>query len=67
MATSSDAVVREHIMLLAMDRAAASRDAYVEAGGTVVELSDEDRAAWANAMPNIAQERLDDAAGWASS
>ena len=39
-----------------MDRAAASRDAYVEQGGTVVEVSAEDRAAWANAMPNVAQE-----------
>ena len=37
-----------------MDRAAASRDAYVEGGGTVVEMSAEARAAWANSMPNIA-------------
>lgn len=47
---------RDHLAGLAMDRAAASQDAYVEAGGTIVELSDEDRAAWANAMPNIARE-----------
>lgn len=47
---------RDHVAGIAMDRAAASRDAYVEAGGTIVELSDEDRTAWANAMPNIAQE-----------
>ncbi|WP_372575158.1 C4-dicarboxylate TRAP transporter substrate-binding protein [Ruegeria jejuensis] len=47
---------RDHLAGIAMDRAAASRDAYVEAGGTVVEVSDEDRAAWASAMPNIAQE-----------
>ncbi|WP_282170019.1 C4-dicarboxylate TRAP transporter substrate-binding protein [Ruegeria atlantica] len=47
---------RDHIAGIAMDRAAASRDAYVEAGGTIVEVSDEDRAAWANAMPNVAQE-----------
>ena len=37
-------------------KAAESREAYVAAGGTIVEMSDEDRAAWANAMPNIAQE-----------
>ncbi|WP_319546336.1 C4-dicarboxylate TRAP transporter substrate-binding protein [Ruegeria conchae] len=47
---------RDHVAGIAMDRAAASRDAYVEAGGTIVEVSDEDRAAWANAMPNVAQE-----------
>lgn len=47
---------RDHVAGIAMDRAAASRDAYVAAGGTIVELSDEDRAAWANAMPNVAQE-----------
>lgn len=47
---------RDHVAGIAMDRAAASRDAYVAAGGTIVELSDEDRSAWANAMPNVAQE-----------
>lgn len=47
---------RDHIAGIAMDRAAASRDAYVEAGGTIVEVSNEERAAWANAMPNIAHE-----------
>lgn len=47
---------RDHVAGIAMDRAAASRDAYAEAGGTIVEVSDEDRAAWANAMPNVAQE-----------
>ncbi len=47
---------RDHVAGIAMDRAAASRDAYVAAGGTIVELSAEDRAAWANAMPNVAQE-----------
>ncbi len=47
---------RDHVAGIAMDRAAASRDAYTEAGGTIVEVSDEDRAAWANAMPNVAQE-----------
>lgn len=47
---------RDHVAGIAMDRAAASRDAYVEAGGTIVEVSDEERATWANAMPNVAQE-----------
>ncbi|PYG33041.1 C4-dicarboxylate TRAP transporter substrate-binding protein [Pelagimonas varians] len=47
---------RDHLAGMAMDRAAAAADAYVAAGGTIVEVSAEDRAAWANAMPNIAQE-----------
>ncbi len=47
---------RDHVAGIAMDRAAVSRDAYTEAGGTIVEVSDEERAAWANAMPNVAQE-----------
>ena len=47
---------RDHVAGIAMDRAEASRAAYVEQGGTVIEVSAEDRAAWANAMPNIAQE-----------
>ncbi|WP_171179556.1 C4-dicarboxylate TRAP transporter substrate-binding protein [Ruegeria sp. HKCCD8929] len=47
---------RDHVAGIAMDRAAASRDAYVEAGGTIVEVSAEDRTAWASAMPNVAQE-----------
>lgn len=47
---------RDHLASLAMDRAAASRDAYVAAGGTISEASTEDRAAWAAAMPNIAAE-----------
>ena len=56
---------RDHIAAIAMDRAQASRDAYVAAGGTIVEVSAEDRAAWANAMPNVAVEWADklDAAG----
>lgn len=45
---------RDHVASVAMDRADASRKAYVEAGGTVIEVSTEDRAAWAAAMPNIA-------------
>ena len=39
-----------------MDRAAASREAYVAAGGTIVEVSQADREAWAMAMPDIAAE-----------
>ncbi|WP_261195926.1 C4-dicarboxylate TRAP transporter substrate-binding protein [Pseudoruegeria sp. SHC-113] len=55
---------RDHVAGIAMDKAQASRDAYVAAGGTIVEMSAEERAAWANAMPNIAAEwakGLDDA------
>ena len=47
---------RDHIAGVAMDSAAASLDAYIAAGGTVIEPSQEDRAAWAAAMPNIAKE-----------
>jgi TRAP-type C4-dicarboxylate transport system substrate-binding protein len=47
---------RDHVAGVAMDRAAESVAAYVAAGGEVVELSDADRAAWANSMPNIAAE-----------
>ena len=47
---------RDHVAGIAMDRAAASRDAYVAAGGTIVDASADDRIAWANAMPNIASE-----------
>lgn len=47
---------RDHVAGIAMDRAEASREAYVASGGTIVEVSAEDRAAWANAMPNVAQE-----------
>ncbi|MFD0981409.1 C4-dicarboxylate TRAP transporter substrate-binding protein [Tropicimonas aquimaris] len=55
---------RDHVAGIAMERAGESMDAYVAAGGTIVELSPEDRAAWAEAMPNIAAEwakELDDA------
>jgi len=47
---------RDHVASVAMDRADASRKAYEESGGTVVEVSAEDRAAWAESMPNIAVE-----------
>ncbi len=47
---------RDHVAGIAMDRAQASRDAFVDGGGSIVELSAEERAAWANAMPNLASE-----------
>jgi TRAP-type C4-dicarboxylate transport system substrate-binding protein len=45
---------RDHVAGIAMDRAASSIEAYKAGGGAVVEMSDDARAAWANAMPNIA-------------
>jgi TRAP-type C4-dicarboxylate transport system substrate-binding protein len=47
---------RDHVASIAMDRASASRDSYVAAGGTIVDLSAEDRAAWATAIPDLATE-----------
>ncbi len=47
---------RDHLAGIAMDQAAEAEAAYIAAGGTIVEVTPEDRAAWANAMPNIAQE-----------
>ncbi len=47
---------RDHVAGLAMDRAEASRQAYVDGGGTIVDMDADQRAAWANAMPNIAAE-----------
>ncbi|MEM9778701.1 MAG: C4-dicarboxylate TRAP transporter substrate-binding protein [Pseudomonadota bacterium] len=47
---------RDHVAGIAMDRAEASRNAYVEAGGTIVDMDPAERAAWAAAMPNIASE-----------
>lgn len=45
---------RDHVASVAMDRATASLDAYKAGGGTVVELPQEGREAWAKSMPNIA-------------
>jgi len=45
---------RDHVASLAMDRAEASREKFVRGGGTIVPVSEGDRTAWANAMPNIA-------------
>ncbi len=47
---------RDRVASVAMDEAAASIEAYKAGGGTVVELPEEERRAWANAMPNIAAE-----------
>lgn len=45
---------RDHIAEIAMTRAAESVEAYKAAGGTVAELSQQEREQWAKAMPNIA-------------
>ena len=47
---------RDHVAGIAMDRAAASREAYVAAGGTIVEMDPAEREAWAKAIPDIAAE-----------
>lgn len=47
---------RDHVAGIAMDRAAESRQAYIDGGGTIVEMSQEERQAWADSMPNIAAE-----------
>lgn len=47
---------RDHIAAVAMDRATASREAYIASGGTVVDIDPAERAAWASNMPNIAVE-----------
>lgn len=47
---------RDHLAGVAMDIAAESEAAFIEAGGTVIEVSVEDRTAWANAIPDIAGE-----------
>ncbi|WP_413718683.1 C4-dicarboxylate TRAP transporter substrate-binding protein [Silicimonas sp. MF1-12-2] len=47
---------RDHVAGLAMGKAAESLQAYVDGGGTVVEMSPEERAAFAASMPDIAGE-----------
>jgi len=54
--TEVSVAYRDHVAGVAMDKAEASADAYIEAGGTIVEIDPAERADWANAMPNIAQE-----------
>ncbi len=45
---------RDQVANVAMDRAAASLDAFKAAGGSVVVVPEDQRAAWADAMPDIA-------------
>lgn len=47
---------RDHVAGIAMDRAEASRQAYIDGGGKIVEMSAAERQAWADSMPNIAAE-----------
>ncbi len=47
---------RDHVAEVAMTRAADSLEKFAAAGGTVVELSADERTAWAKSMPNIAVE-----------
>jgi len=47
---------RNRIASIAMKRAEDSEKKFVANGGTIVELSSDQRQAWANAMPNIAAE-----------
>ncbi|WP_238380941.1 C4-dicarboxylate TRAP transporter substrate-binding protein [Alkalilacustris brevis] len=54
---------RDRLADVAMDLAAESIATFIENGGTVTDLSHDDRVAWANSMPNIAMEwatELDD-------
>ncbi|MGI9520993.1 MAG: C4-dicarboxylate TRAP transporter substrate-binding protein [Hyphomicrobiaceae bacterium] len=45
---------RDHVASVAMERAKASRDAFVSGGGKIIDVSSEERKAWADSMPNIA-------------
>jgi len=54
---------RDHVASVAMGRAEASIEAYIAAGGTVVDIDPAERAAWAAAMPNIAAEWAKDLDG----
>ena len=47
---------RDHLAAIAMDRADESIKAYEAAGGKVIKVSDEERKAWVNAIPDIATE-----------
>ncbi|CAM3055839.1 C4-dicarboxylate TRAP transporter substrate-binding protein [Vibrio rarus] len=47
---------RDHVATIAMQRAEASRQQFVEAGGTIITISPEARKEWAELMPNIAKE-----------
>ncbi len=47
---------RDRLAEVAMTRASAAEEAYIAAGGTIIDLPTAERAAWAKNMPNIAQE-----------
>jgi TRAP-type C4-dicarboxylate transport system substrate-binding protein len=47
---------RDRIAKIASEIADQSEKTYVAGGGKVVEMSDKDRLAWANALPNMAKE-----------
>lgn len=47
---------RDHLAEITMNVASEAEADYVAAGGTVTDVSAEERATWAAAMPNIAQE-----------
>lgn len=47
---------RDRVADVAMSEAAESEAAYVAAGGTIIDLPEDERSAWAASMPNIAQE-----------
>jgi len=47
---------RDRLAEVAMSIAAESEAAYVAAGGTIIDLSADERATWAATMPNIARE-----------
>ena len=51
---------RDHLATIAMERAEESIKAYEAAGGKVIKVSDEERAALAAALPNIAAEWAED-------
>lgn len=54
--TEVSLMYRDHVASIAMDRASASREAYIEQGGSVVDMAAAERTAWAEGMPNIAIE-----------
>ncbi|PUB14351.1 C4-dicarboxylate TRAP transporter substrate-binding protein [Yoonia sediminilitoris] len=47
---------RDHLASIAMDNAAAAEATYLETGGTIIDISADERAAWGASMPNVAQE-----------
>ena len=47
---------RDYTAKAAMDDAAKAYERYKKAGGTIIQVSDADRAKWANKMPNIGKE-----------